>query len=229
MLGVLGLINYLLSNIGLNLSMLTDWRIYYLSIALLCFLICLGLLWKRRNHIELMSPEYRAFLLVPWRLGTFLVAFLGIVFIAPYTGDPTWDYIDAAFMAILTYLTAPWCVGILYRELKLGAPSIYSYIAVCLWMFSASWSYDLYLLMRDGYYPITWWSNIFASSILYLCAGLFWSLEHRAGRGVTFNFLESVWFAAEPQSFKRLVLFALPFMTLVTVLIVGFVTDLYAG
>jgi len=38
-----------------------------------------------------------------------------MVALAPYSGDPTWDYADAAFMCILTYITAPWAVGVLYR------------------------------------------------------------------------------------------------------------------
>jgi hypothetical protein len=34
-----------------------------------------------------------------------------------------------------------------------------------------------YLWMRDGHYPVTWWANLLASSVLYLCAGLFWNLD----------------------------------------------------
>jgi len=48
----------------------------------------------------------------------FLIALSAIVILAPYTGDPTWDYFDAAFMSILTYITAPWSVGTLFRFLK---------------------------------------------------------------------------------------------------------------
>ncbi|MBC3918102.1 hypothetical protein H8L32_11490 [Undibacterium sp. CY18W] len=36
-----------------------------------------------------------------------------------------------------------------------------------MWMFSASWCYDLYLLLRDGVYPLTWEANIYAPSVMY--------------------------------------------------------------
>ena len=195
---------------------------YYLAVSLLLFVVSLHLVWQKRQTLALTSVSYRTFLLVPWRITTFVLAFFGIVLLAPYTGDPTWDYFDASFMAVLTYLTAPWCVGLIYRELKARRFTVAFYIAVCLWMFSTSWSYDLYLVIRDGGYPITWRSNIFASSILYFCAGLFWSLEYRAGRGVTFSFLENDWFSDEDQSFGRVILYGLPFMILVSVLMLTF-------
>jgi hypothetical protein len=90
-------------------------------------------------------------------------------------------------------------------------------------MFSASWSYDLYLILRDGDYPITWFSNIFASSVLYISAGLFWSLDWIQGRGVTFAFLEDGWPSSTSEStFSNIVWFALPFMVLVSFLIIYF-------
>ena len=67
-------------------------------------------------------------------------------------------------------------------------------------MFSASWSYDLYQLWRHGYYPITWFANLFASSLIYLCAGLFWNLEHVPGRGVIFSFMREGWPSRPAQS-----------------------------
>jgi len=53
------------------------------------------LLFRYRVNVELLSRSYGEFLLVPWRMTTFIIALLGIYVIAPYTGDPTWDYIDA--------------------------------------------------------------------------------------------------------------------------------------
>lgn len=58
---------------------------------------------------------------------------------------------------------------------------------------SASWLYDAYIWARDGRYPVTWSSNLVASSVLYACAGLLWSLSTRPGRPVTFAFLEANW------------------------------------
>jgi len=73
------------------------------------------------------------------------------------------------------------------------------FVAICLWLFSVSWSYDLYLVLRDGSYPTTWLANLLLSASLYLPAGLLWNLDWRPQRGVTFSFLESDW----PQARQR--------------------------
>jgi hypothetical protein len=102
------------------------------------------------------------------------------------------------------------------------------YVASCLWMFSASWSYDLYIVVRDGDYPITWGANIAASSVLYMSAGLLWSLEWRPERGVTFGFLEKDWPAIHGRQHTRRVLwYALPFMLLATAMIVPCLLDFF--
>lgn len=196
---------------------------YYLfSWIVFCF-VNFYFLIKNPSEFTLTSTPYLKFLLRPWKIVTFIVATLGIILIAPYTGDPTWDYIDAALMSILTFVTAPWSIGTLYRGIKFKVVNKSEILAVCLWMFSASWSYDLYLLLRDGYYPYTWFSNIFASSILYVCAGLFWNLDWRMNRGVTFSFLEKNWFFIDKLfNFNRIVWVGLLFMILVFVIIISF-------
>jgi hypothetical protein len=75
-------------------------------------------------------------------------------------------------MSALTFATAPWSVGVLYLAARGQAPRWKAFVAVCCWLFSASWSYDLYLVLRDGYYPLAWWSNLVLSSCLYASAGL---------------------------------------------------------
>lgn len=196
---------------------------YYLfSWIVFCF-VNFYFLIKNPSEFTLTSTPYLKFLLRPWKIVTFIVATLGIILIAPYTGNPTWDYIDAALMSILTFVTAPWSIGTLYRGIKFKVVNKSEILAVCLWMFSASWSYDLYLLLRDGYYPYTWFSNIFASSILYVCAGLFWNLDWRMNRGVTFSFLEKNWFFIDKLfNFNRIVWVGLLFMILVFVIIISF-------
>ncbi len=133
--------------------------------------IALLLIILRRKSIELLNKAYWSGLFQGWKVTSFVFALLGIVVIAPYTGDPTWDYVDATFMSVLAYTTAPWAVGTLYLAIQGKCHVLNAYIALCVWLFSASWSYDLYLVIRDGYYPVTWYSNIFASSVLYLSAG----------------------------------------------------------
>ena len=197
-------------------------KLYIICWSIAC-LAALLLFLKDRKSFALSRVEYWGFIFKPWRVTTFVIACSSMIVIAPYTGDPTWDFFDAFFMSVLTYLTAPWAIGALYNVVKRKLNSSQAFVALCLWMFSASWSYDLYLVLRDGDYPITWLSNIFASSVLYVSAGLFWSLDWIQGRGVTFAFLEDSWpYSSSEGSFSNIVWFALPFMVLVSFLILYF-------
>jgi len=155
--------------------------------------IAAGLLVWNRQRVELCSRSYWLYLAKPWKLVTFAMAAAGVTLIAPYIGDPTWDYVDAAFMSTLTFSTAPWVVGTFFRATLRGFDGFRTFIAAALWLFSASWSYDVYLLIRDGYYPVTWWANLVASSVLYFAGGLFWNLDWNAARGWTFGFTEEGW------------------------------------
>lgn len=171
----------------------------------------------------LTRRTYRGFLFAPWKVVTFLLAGGLVTFIAPYTDDPTWDRCNGFFMSALAYLTAPWVVGVLYRTARGMLPVRQVFPAVCIWLFSVSWSYDLYLFIRDGLYPETWLPNLFASSFLYLLAGLFWNLDWKEGRGVLFGFTEQQW----PQKAAagvaaKIFWYALPFMVIVAVLILKF-------
>lgn len=187
-----------------------------------CLIAAAMVLWNPRAY-SITSRDYLRFLGVPWKLATFAIAGIGMTVVAPYTVDPTWDYYDAAFMSLLTFLTAPWSTGTLYLSLRGRAEFKQAYVAVCLWMFSASWSYDLYILLRDGEYPNTWLPNIPASSVLYLSAGLLWNLDWRTGRGATFSFQEPAWPGVAPGAeFGRLIWIALPFMAIAAASVVYF-------
>jgi hypothetical protein len=158
--------------------------------------VCLvaGMVYLRKPSQCLLSGKpYWEFLFVPWKILTFLASALFMIVIAPHTGDPTWDYWDAGFMAALTFLTAPWSVGVLYRSFGGQGSFTQSFLAVCVWFFSVSWSYDLYLLLRDGAYPVTWLTNLFASSGLYFLGGFLWSLEWRPNAGIMLAFKDSGW------------------------------------
>jgi hypothetical protein len=197
----------------------------YIALWSTACVIAVVLMVQNSDTIILFQKKYRDFLNIKWKLVTFMTALLAFVILAPYTGDPTWDYYDAAFMSILTFMTAPWSVGTLFRFIKRQEKAKIAYVAICTWMFSASWSYDIYLVFRDGFYPITWWSNIFASSVLYVSAGLFWNLEYKKGRGVIFGFMESNWpVVDENASFNKVLLYALPFMILAAAIFIPFLT-----
>jgi len=178
---------------------------------------------RDRQSYALSHSDYWHFLFKPWKVITFLIAATGLTVIAPYTGDPTWDYFDALFMSLLTFFTAPWATGVLYKVAKRELALKQAFVAGCIWMFSASWSYDLYLLIRDGCYPVTWFSNIFASSALYMSAGLLWNLDWRKERGVIFSFMEADWPVMSSFSvLPKILWFALPLMILVTLFILLF-------
>jgi hypothetical protein len=189
----------------------------YLVLWLALTAAALVLAIRQRRTLSLFSRNYARFLAVPWRLATFVLATFCLAVIAPRTGDPTWDYYDATLMGLLTFLTAPWVLGTFWRARRPPRSALTLFIAAICWMVSASWSYDLYILLRDGVYPPSALANILASSILYVAAGFFWSLVWRPGRGVTFAFLEADWPAVGPPGgFSRLVGYALAFAVLVT-------------
>ena len=204
---------------------MTPFFYYYIATWTIACAIAVGLMIQNRNTIILFQKKYWDFLFIRWKLATFFTALSAFVILAPYTGDPTWDYYDATFMSILTFMTAPWSVGILYRLIVKKEKIKIAYIAVCVWMFSASWSYDIYLVFRDGEYPNTWFPNIFASSVLYASAGLFWNLKYNEGRGVIFGFMEYDWPTAETGThFYKVALYALPFMIFAAAIFVPFFT-----
>ncbi len=204
---------------------MTSFFYYYIATWATACVIAIVLMAQNHNSIILFQKDYWSFLKIKWKLTTFLIATSAFIILAPYTGDPTWDYYDAAFMSILTFITAPWSVGTLFRFTKKQDKLKIAYIAVCVWMFSASWSYDIYLVFRDGEYPNTWLPNIFASGVLYVSAGLFWNLEYREGRGVIFGFMENDWPKADSSvNFNKILFYALPFMIIAAAVFVPFFT-----
>lgn len=113
--------------------------------------------------------------------------------LAPLTGDPTWDAIDATFMSVGCYVTAPWACATVYRAARGRSSVLEVVLAVIAWCFVASWSYDLYLVVRDGVFPPTSRENFFASTILYVLGGLFFSLGQHQDRGLVFVFMDERW------------------------------------
>jgi hypothetical protein len=198
----------------------------YLSgwVAACVLAVIIGL--KRRSSLELLQSAYWAFIFMPWKVVTFLIAATGMLVIAPYTGDPTWDYFDASGMALLTYLTAPWSVGIFFRFFKKQAAPGDLYVAVCLLLFTSSWFYDGYILVRDGVYPGSWLQNLIISPTLYLSGGLFWNLAWARGEGVRFAFQWPEWHRhRQEQKMSRIIWLMLPFMIFAAYSILWFAGD----
>ena len=195
----------------------------YLALWSLACIIAIFLIFKLRHELDLFQKTYWNGLFQTWKLSTFLIATAGLALIGPFSIDITWDYVDSIFMSVLTFCTAPWVLGTLYLAIQGKRNYASAYIAFCLWMFSASWSYDLYILIRDGHYPMTWFANIFASSSLYIAAGCFWNLEYIQGRGVVFGFMEPNWPSiSSERKFTKIAWYALLFMIIPTVIIASF-------
>jgi hypothetical protein len=167
-------------------------RIYIGFWSLTCLLALITFL-RFPSSFWLGRVDYWRFICEPWKLIAFGCATAIISLGAPYMGDPTWDRVDGLFMSIFCFTTAPWVVAVLFYAPLHKVTLVELYLAVCAWFFSASWSYDIYLVWRDGAYPSTWYANLFASSVIYLCAGLFWNLEWVKGRGVIFSFMRDGW------------------------------------
>ena len=198
-------------------------HIGYMSLWTAACVYAVYLLIRDRTSFVVFRRAYYDYLFQGWKVATFGIACSAFVFLSPYMGDPTWDYIDGAFMSILTYITAPWCVAALYATLKRQAGWRVAYVAICAWLFTASWSYDGYLVLRDGVYPSTWRENLAASSVLYLAAGLFWNLAYDEHRGVMFGFMQEGWPQANASGhFRKLLWFAIPLMLLVAGVFVPF-------
>jgi hypothetical protein len=198
----------------------------YTGIWIASISVALFMVVRNRAAYSISQRGYIRFLAQPWKLVTFVVSAAGLTLIAPYTGDPTWDYVDAATMSLLTFATAPWTVAIVYRVAKQRESFACLFVAANAWLFSASWSYDGYLLLRDGQYPSTWLFNWIASSVLYVLAGLFWNLEWIPGRGVVFAFMQEPWpNETSRSSFVRVAGFAALLMLIVSLMIGYFVVD----
>jgi hypothetical protein len=195
---------------------------YYIAAWSLACVIALSLALRGHASFALGRRDYWHFLGEPWKLATFAAGTAMITLVAPFTGDPTWDIFDGLFMSVFCFTTSPWVVATLFNMLRGRARWTEVYVVLCAWLFSASWSYDIYLVWRDGQYPTTWYPNLFASSVIYLSAGLFWNLEWQHGRGVIFSFMREGWPSRPAESvFFRLlgyaVIFSLPAIAAVLV------------
>lgn len=197
-----------------------DW--YVVAWLLACFLAAVMLV-RHRHEFELCQRRYWRFLFQRWKVATFAAATTVLTLAGPYSNDPTWDYIDAFVMCCATFATAPWVIGTLYRTINGPRSWVKSYVAVCVWLLSTSWFYDLYIRMRDGTYPDYWYENLFLSSILYFAGGLYFSLAWSASRGVEFQFRRQHWPERDATTrFGSIFWASVPFMLVVALVVAPF-------
>jgi hypothetical protein len=197
----------------------------YLPLWASACVVAIALAVQKPAAFTLLRRDYWRWLLRPWKVATFGVAFSLMVGIAPYSGDPTWDYVDGGAQSLLTFVTAPWALGTLYRALRRVGDrprprEVYG--AACAWLFSASWLYDGWLLYRDHRYPESWALNLGASSALYLLGGLLWSLGEGPAKRVGLAFTDPAWPGCQDAGFRRVAWLAFGLMAAVIVLLAPF-------
>ena len=159
----------------------------------------------------------------PWKVALFVPAMVFVTLAGRFTDDETWDAGSGGGMSGLTVLTAWWSVGAVAQVLRGSAPLSHLVVAVTLTLFSSSWFYDGYLLLRDGAYTHRWLGNLMLSPIIYVCAGLVMNLEHREGH-LGFAFTRDTWPRPLPSAWEwPLVLAATPFILVAAYVLVGFV------
>ena len=194
-----------------------------------CLVAVCILVWDRKR----LLPEWREyvrFLGVPWKLCLFVPAFLFVTFAGRYTNDETWDLVTGSGMAILTFLTAPWAIGLIYQVLVGRRSSRYLIVAIALMLFSSSWFYDAYLLWRDGVYTPRWAGNLLLSPFIYVAAGMLWNLEaqdrwdfhdHASFR---LSFVRATWPSRPVDTrFAPLILASIPLILIAAFILVAFV------
>lgn len=179
---------------------------------------------RDRTAFAAEARLYARFLCVPWKLAVFAPALLFVTFAGRLTNDETWDVICGGGMSVLTFLTAPWAVGTVYKVILRQRGPRHLVVAAALWLFSAAWFYDGYLLLRDGAYTARWLGNLMLSPFIYLCAGLVWNLEARTRWLGALSFLRADWPAPPPDPrFGPVVLMGLPFAVAGFIVLVTFV------
>jgi hypothetical protein len=176
-----------------------------------------------------LVPEWQVYpglLGVRWKLAVFVPAILFVTFAGRFTDDETWDVVSGGGMAVLTFLTSAWAIGTVYKVLARERPVRFLLFAAAAWLFSSSWFYDGYLLLRDGAYTRRWMGNLILSPIIFFCAGVMCNLEARPGFWVYLGFLRQDW-PAPPIDTGVSLLMALASIPLI--LVAAFVLVAFVG
>lgn len=202
----------------------------YLGAWLVAVIWAVVHLVRRRESLGPFRSDYVRFLSEPWKLATWLIAVVMLVVIAPHSGDPTWDTADSILVSITVYACAPYAVAAMVR--KLGARVYDLELAAALVLFFVPcWTYDLYIVVRDGVYPPTWSSNLVLSGVIIGLAGAFWNLSADADsdRGAHFAFQDEHWPPAYRTRFWTVLPMAMLLASPVILLSVAFVVITQMG
>ncbi|MBU4485569.1 MAG: hypothetical protein KKD38_01445 [Candidatus Delongbacteria bacterium] len=177
----------------------------YFSTWVILLLLATAIVKKNKNDYEFLHKSYWKFLFEPWKLITFFIATTCITIIAPYSGDPTWDYPDSILISVLTYVISPWTAGIFYQAVSKKKFNIKLFTAIIFFLVPC-WAYDAYIYFKDGYYPTTWFTNVIISSGIVLTAGLFWNLCWSKEKGTEFAFRLENWPQRSESSVRKMLI-----------------------
>ncbi len=155
---------------------------YMLVYAL--FMLAAGLLIiKNYTRYQLFTPDYWRFIFTPVKIAIYIAGTLALLLPVNYLNLHSWDHTIALFQPFFTYLTAPWAVAVFYRTYKRRSPWDETFVACILLFFCGSWSVEIYLLFRDGFYMPDWLFNIPIGITCYVAAGLVWNIQWRNSQG----------------------------------------------
>ena len=159
----------MLQNISMNFKL-------YIATYSVLILIAIVLVIKNRRSFNFLTKEYFQFIFTRPRFIIYVLGSLALILPVEQLKLHSWDYPIAVFQPILTYLTAPWAISALNKIVKGKAKISEVYVALCMMLFAGSWSVEIYLLFRDGYYMPDWLINIPIGICCYSIAGIIWNI-----------------------------------------------------
>jgi hypothetical protein len=123
----------------------------------------------------LPDREYFLELRRPWKIFSFGVGMLWLLYGAMCYGISDWDVGISILMGSLTYLCAPWSVVTIYRSIRYRPHSWSVRVLVALLpaMFAVDWVYWLYHCAVGN--RMLRWENFKVSMALYFLCGIVWS------------------------------------------------------
>ena len=199
---------------------MTSFQVRYLVGWLAFCLLGLALAVK---DVRFSLAAMRGLLGAPWKVALFVPGVLFVTFAGPFTNDETWDVVTRGGMSLLTVLTSWWAVGAAVQVLRGERHPSHLVVALAVTLFSASWFYDGYLLLRDHAYTHRWLGNLILSPIIYVCAGLVLNLEVRHGK-LALAFTRIDWPRPLPSEGSwQLLLAVVPLVGVAAYVLVGFV------
>lgn len=147
----------------------------YLATYSLMMLLSIFFIIKNRRSYNIFTKEYFQFIFATPRFIIYILGTLALVIPVKYLNLHSWDYPIAVFQPLLSYLTAPWAVSVFAKLKKRKARYSEAFVAFCMMLFCGSWSVEIYLLFRDGYYMPDWIVNIPIGICCYILIGNLWN------------------------------------------------------